>query len=113
MPLFPPRAPDHAPPYAARGVLSLSRGRLPEGAPAGGRADRDVGGRDRGRRAARAEDGVRGENGVALFFDVELQVAGRVWRHRGTMERKGTLVLFGPSGVGKTLTLRALAGLAH
>ena len=49
----------------------------------------------------------------ALAFDVELHAGARVWRHTGRMERPGTLVLFGASGSGKTLTLRALAGLAH
>jgi len=47
----------------------------------------------------------------ALFFDVELRLGDRLWRHGATMAGQGTLVLFGPSGVGKTLTLRALAGL--
>ena len=50
---------------------------------------------------------------AALRFDVELRVGERIWRHRGTMARPGTLVLFGASGAGKTLTLRALAGLTH
>jgi molybdate transport system ATP-binding protein len=47
----------------------------------------------------------------ALGFDVLLQTGERSWRHSATMARPGTLVVFGPSGVGKTLTLRALAGL--
>jgi molybdate transport system ATP-binding protein len=50
---------------------------------------------------------------AALSFDVTLRVGERTWSHHGTMERPGTLVLFGASGVGKTLTLRALAGLTR
>jgi len=49
---------------------------------------------------------------LALDFDVELRVGTFHARHRGRMATPGTLVLFGPSGAGKTLTLRALAGLA-
>jgi molybdate transport system ATP-binding protein len=49
----------------------------------------------------------------ALFFDVALRAGERTLVHRGTMREPGTLVLFGPSGVGKTLTLRALAGLSR
>ncbi len=47
----------------------------------------------------------------ALRFHVTLRVGAREWRHQATMDGPGTLVLFGPSGVGKTLTLRAIAGL--
>jgi ABC-type sulfate/molybdate transport systems ATPase subunit len=50
-------------------------------------------------------------NGCALAFDLEIRAGGHVIRPRGTMATPGTLVLFGRSGVGKTLTLRALAGL--
>jgi ABC-type sulfate/molybdate transport systems ATPase subunit len=49
----------------------------------------------------------------ALAFDVAIEAGGRRWRHAATMTRPGTLVLFGASGAGKTLTLRALAGLAR
>jgi molybdate transport system ATP-binding protein len=49
----------------------------------------------------------------ALEFDVVLRAGGREWHHIGRMDRPGTLVLFGASGAGKTLTLRALAGLTR
>jgi len=49
----------------------------------------------------------------ALEFDVVLHAGGRSWHHTGRMDRPGTLVLFGASGAGKTLTLRALAGLTR
>ena len=49
----------------------------------------------------------------ALEFDVVLRAGGRSWHHTGRMDRPGTLVLFGASGAGKTLTLRALAGLTQ
>jgi molybdate transport system ATP-binding protein len=48
---------------------------------------------------------------AALAFAIEIRAGEHVIRPSGTMERPGTLVLFGRSGVGKTLTLRALAGL--
>src|SRR5881397_1367844 len=50
-------------------------------------------------------------DGAALAFDLEIRAGEHVIRPRGTMATPGTLVLFGRSGVGKTLTLRALAGL--
>jgi molybdate transport system ATP-binding protein len=50
---------------------------------------------------------------AALAFDVSIEAGGRTWRHAATIGRPGTLVLFGASGAGKTLTLRALAGLAR
>jgi molybdate transport system ATP-binding protein len=50
-------------------------------------------------------------DGFALNFDLEIRAGHHVVRPSGTMEAPGTLVLFGRSGVGKTLTLRALAGL--
>lgn len=50
-------------------------------------------------------------DGFALAFDLEIRAGGHVIRPRATMATPGTLVLFGRSGVGKTLTLRALAGL--
>jgi ABC-type sulfate/molybdate transport systems ATPase subunit len=49
----------------------------------------------------------------ALDFDVTLATSDRRWRHTGDIDRAGTLVLFGASGAGKTLTLRALAGLTR
>jgi molybdate transport system ATP-binding protein len=50
-------------------------------------------------------------DGPALAFDVEIRAGGHVVRAQATMADPGTLVVFGRSGVGKTLTLRALAGL--
>ena len=47
----------------------------------------------------------------ALSFDLEIRAGHHVVFPSGTMAVPGTLVLFGRSGVGKTLTLRALAGL--
>lgn len=51
------------------------------------------------------------DDGAALAFAIEIRAGRHVIRPSATMERPGTLVLFGRSGVGKTLTLRALAGL--
>jgi ABC-type sulfate/molybdate transport systems ATPase subunit len=51
------------------------------------------------------------EDGAALAFAIDIHAGRHVIRPSATMERPGTLVLFGRSGVGKTLTLRALAGL--
>ena len=48
----------------------------------------------------------------ALEFDVELRAGSFQVRHHGCMAATGTLVLFGASGSGKSLTLRALAGLS-
>src|SRR5438105_6711916 len=50
-------------------------------------------------------------DGPALAFDVDIRAGGHAVRAQATMRDAGTLVLFGRSGVGKTLTLRALAGL--
>src|SRR5205809_7479865 len=50
-------------------------------------------------------------DGPALAFDVEIRAGGHAVRAQATMREPGTLVVFGRSGVGKTLTLRALAGL--
>jgi len=47
----------------------------------------------------------------ALQFDVVLRAGTRTLHHTGGIAAPGTLVLFGASGAGKTLTLRALAGL--
>jgi ABC-type sulfate/molybdate transport systems ATPase subunit len=48
-----------------------------------------------------------------LDFDVSLAAGDRAMHYQGRLEAPGTLVLFGPSGAGKTLTLRALAGLVR
>ena len=50
-------------------------------------------------------------DGPALAFDVEIRTGGHVVRAQATMVDPGTLVVFGRSGVGKTLTMLALAGL--
>jgi molybdate transport system ATP-binding protein len=51
------------------------------------------------------------DDGAALAFDLEIRTGGHVVRPSGHIDGPGTLVLFGRSGVGKTVTLRALAGL--
>jgi molybdate transport system ATP-binding protein len=56
---------------------------------------------------------ANGNGTGGLAFDVELRGGERILRSTATMPAAGTLVLFGPSGVGKTLTLRALAGLTR
>ena len=56
---------------------------------------------------------TNGTGADALIFDVALRGGDSVLRSAATMSAAGTLVLFGPSGAGKTLTLRALAGLTR
>jgi molybdate transport system ATP-binding protein len=48
----------------------------------------------------------------ALEVDIAIDVGGGAFRVEAKLDfREGVLVLFGPSGAGKTLTLRAIAGL--
>lgn len=49
----------------------------------------------------------------ALAFDVELAAGPRTMRRTALLHEAGTLVVFGPSGIGKTLVVRALAGLVR